>query len=182
MFMINPIWQKPSRKLYNMPNSCAIFLLFLLQFCNNCVNITLVCFCYWLETILCKLSKEVLCLENLNSNYLVIQSVFSASDIDNLTKYFKRIWMSDATYKVAVARRAFNLNQVFIDALSAGYDENYRTDDIISDTALLLYAEELADYYRAFRSFPSILIADDILVYGRRIAEIISDLETLIVW
>lgn len=53
-------------------------------------------------------------------------------------------------------------------------------DNVITDAGLLARGEYLVDRYIAQNAFPKILIIDDILVYGRAINSILSELETLL--
>ena len=106
-----------------------------------------------------------------NHNERTIRASFSAEDFDNLTQFFQNVWMSNASYKVFMARRAFNLNYAFMDMMKAKYRSEYKIDNIMSNTALLLCAEEIADYYVITKCFPDILIIDDLLLHGRGISK-----------
>lgn len=110
-----------------------------------------------------------------------LNTYFDSDDYEKLCIFFKKIWSSKASYKVIMARRGFNLNYLFIKELKARYNENYNVDDIISNTALLFQAKEIADYYRIMKEFPEILIVDDILIHGRGIAKLIFDFEKLVI-
>jgi len=50
-------------------------------------------------------------------------------------------------------------------------------DRIISNHALLLYTGEIARHYQEYKRFPSILIADDVVLHGRSITSLLSELE-----
>jgi len=52
---------------------------------------------------------------------------------------------------------------------------------IMSNHALLLYTGEIAQYYKDYKRFPSILIADDVVLHGRSITNLLSELEELII-
>jgi len=114
-------------------------------------------------------------------NERLIRSSFGANYYNELCEYFHNIWKSNAAYKVFMARRAFNLNYAFMGIMNAQYKDEYETESIMSNTALLLCAEEIADYYRATNEFPSILIADDLLLHGRGMVKLIDSLERLVV-
>ncbi len=116
-----------------------------------------------------------------NHDERIIRSSFSAEDFDNLTQFFQNVWMSNASYKVFMARRAFNLNYAFMDIMKVTYRSEYKIDNIMSNTALLLCAEEIADYYVITKCFPDILIVDDLLLHGRGISKLINNLEALII-
>lgn len=119
-------------------------------------------------------------MEDLRGSEQIIRSSFDADVYDELQGFFQNVWQSKASYKVFMARRAFNLNFAFMGMMDAQYVQEYRTDDIMSNTALLLYAEEIAEYYKAMDRFPSILIVDDLLIHGRGIIKLISNLESLV--
>lgn len=110
----------------------------------------------------------------------VLSTYFSHDDYVGLSSFHKKIWLSKAPYKVTVARREFNLNYLFMEEEEAQYNEEYNTNDIISNTALLFCAKEIADYYKALDEFPEILIIDDILIHGRGIKKLIGRFEKLI--
>lgn len=120
-------------------------------------------------------------METVGSNEQLIQSSFNEEEYSKLLQFFQDIWLSDAAYKVFMARRAFNLNYAFMDIKDAQYKDEYKVDGIISNTALLLCAEEIADHYRLTERFPKIIIADDLLIHGRGIMKLIDNLERLIV-
>ena len=115
------------------------------------------------------------------SNEQLIRSSFSEEEYSKLLHFFQDIWLSDAAYKVFMARRAFNLNFAFMDIKDVQYRDEYKVDSIMSNTALLLCAEEIADHYKLTECFPRIIIADDLLIHGRGIIKLIDNLEHLIV-
>ena len=113
-------------------------------------------------------------------NEQLIRSSFSNNDYESLLHFFQSVWLSDASYKVIIARRAFNLNYAFMDIENAQYTDEYKTENIMSNTALLLCAEEIAEYYCFKKILPSILLVDDLLIHGRGIMKLIDNLECLI--
>lgn len=120
-------------------------------------------------------------MEVAGSNEQLVRSSFSEEEYGKLLQFFQDIWLSDASYKVFMARRAFNLNFAFMDIRDVQYKDEYKTEGVMSNTALLLCAEEIADYYRSTGSFPKIILADDLLIHGRGIMKLIDSLEQLIV-
>lgn len=120
-------------------------------------------------------------MEAIGSNEKLIRSSFCEEEYDKLLQFFQDIWLSDAMYKVFMARRAFNLNYAFMDIQNAKYKDEYKVEGIMSNTALLLCSEELADYYRLTGRFPKIIIADDLLIHGRGIMKLIDNLGCLLV-
>ncbi len=120
-------------------------------------------------------------MEEMNVRESILQSAFSEKRYAQLKAFIFHIWKSKAKYKILMARRAFNLNYAFMEACRTQRDEECVTDSIMSNTALLLYAEELARYYSWVKKFPDILIADDLLFHGRGIIKLLDNLEALIV-
>lgn len=118
---------------------------------------------------------------SMNSNERTLQSSFTGKRYEQIKEFMINIWRSKAKYKVLMARRAFNLNYAFMEACAVQNDERYIVDNIISNTALLLCAEEIAEYYRQSKQFPRILIADDLLLHGRGIIKLLNNFENLIV-
>lgn len=110
----------------------------------------------------------------------LLRTSFTEAEYDLLARFFQDVWLSDAAYKVFMARRAFNLNYAFMDVMSAQYGAEYKTEGIISNTALLLCAEEIAEYYRMTESFPKIILVDDLLIHGRGIMKLMDNLECLV--
>lgn len=110
----------------------------------------------------------------------IIQSSFSSDEYEKLLHFFQNVWLSNAEYKIFMARRAFNLNFAFMSIENVQYKDEYKTENILSNTALLLCAEEIVDYYLLTESFPKIILVDDLLIHGRGITKLIDNLEDLI--
>lgn len=113
-------------------------------------------------------------------NEELLQSSFQGKRYDQIKEFMVNIWRSKAKYKVFMARRAFNLNYAFMEACGVQKDDSYQVDNIMSNTAFLLCAEELADYYRRTGQFPRILIVDDLLFHGRGIIKLLDNFATLV--
>ena len=120
-------------------------------------------------------------MEAVRSNEKLVRSSFSEEEYGKLLQFFQGIWQSNAAYKVFMARRAFNLNFAFMEIKDVQYKDEYKVEGIMSNTALLLCAEEIADRYRLTGHFPRIIIADDLLIHGRGIMKLIDNLECLLV-
>lgn len=118
---------------------------------------------------------------NYEQLYDLAKTTFASDNCNQLHIFFQNVWnMKDYDYKVAMARRAFNLNYAFriIDNLVS---DTQVSDTWISNTALLLYHADIADYFLEHGYFPSILLLDDICLHGRSIAGVLDDLEQLII-
>lgn len=96
-----------------------------------------------------------------------------------IVNFITNIWGSPADYIVLMARRMFNLNYVLYNLEDFEQQEESR-NRIMSNTAILCKAPEIAAYYVRAREFPKILICDDILVHGRGIMKLITALESVI--
>lgn len=95
-------------------------------------------------------------------------------DFEGLARFFDNVMESDCDYVAAIARRCFALQSIF-----AQY-RNKENKRIISDNALLLYADKFAQHYIDYGRFPTVLLVDDLLLYGRKIAHWLHDFEQLI--
>lgn len=98
-----------------------------------------------------------------------------------LCLFFHNVWTKPYDYIVLNARRCYNLNCIFQEAYEAAGGVVENKNRIISNNALLLYAKEIAEYYCARNRFPLTLLVDDLILHGRGISKILSDLEGLIV-
>lgn len=92
-----------------------------------------------------------------------------------IENFFERVWNSDATYKVFFARRCLNLMYTFYKCRKGKLDSRIEYE-LYSDSALLANVPEIADCYMQFGVIPKILLADDILIYGRTINWLIHSL------
>jgi len=121
---------------------------------------------------------------NTESNRLdsMLDVAFPDGMAEKLHGFFENIWLDHSEYKVIMARRAFNLNYIFIGKYRAVFDQEYLLDNIISNNALLLSAKRLAIHYAKWGFFPKILICDDIMMYGRTIMRLIDELYSGIVY
>lgn len=102
-------------------------------------------------------------------------------EYNRLYAFFQRAWDNSHAYIVMMARRCFNLNHIFMQVHKASGGIIADENRIISDSALLLYAGNIARYYAEHYRFPYILIADDLAYHGRAIIKLLGDLECLVV-
>lgn len=105
---------------------------------------------------------------------------FLRDEYDGLARFFHNIWKKPHTYVVLFARRCLNLNEIFMQAYASECDMDCNREQIISNSALLLYSDEIADYYHEWGRFPSILIVDDMIYHGRGIVKLLHNLEELV--
>lgn len=117
----------------------------------------------------------------INLDQRLLRSAFTEQRYSEIRRFVTKVWKNKAKYKVLMARRAFNLNYAFMEAGYVQSDDEFITENIMSNTALLLCAEELSEYYRWVKQFPQILIADDLLLHGRSIKKLLNNLEALII-
>lgn len=101
-------------------------------------------------------------------------------EYDGLARFFRKIWKKPHAYVVVIARRCLNLNEVFMHVYADDSNIGLNRTQIISNNALLLYSNEIADYYNTWGQFPSILITDDMIYHGRGIVKLLHDLEELV--
>lgn len=102
-------------------------------------------------------------------------------EYNRLYAFFQKAWSGSHAYVVMMARRCFNLNHIFMEVHKVSHKVVTDENRIISDSALLLYAGEIAHYYVLHHRFPYILIADDVAYHGRAIIKLLDDLEGLVV-
>ena len=90
--------------------------------------------------------------------------------ISKFRRLAKRICCHNYRYVVATTRRASN----FLEIARAGYPDIL--SKYITENGLLLQAEEIARFYKMNECFPKIAILDDILVYGRNMNLLLTQL------
>ena len=84
-------------------------------------------------------------------------------------EYMKSVWEDPADYKVMMGNRMFNLNEILMKEWGAHDNKEYEVKNIMSDTAFLFRAREIASRYAYRGRFPRILICDDVVMHGREI-------------
>ena len=99
---------------------------------------------------------------------------------DQLYFFYQRVWAQPHEYIIFNARRCFNLNYVFWKVYESEAGAVASADRFLSNNAILLYSQELAREYAVRKRFPSILIVDDLVLHGRGLAKLLSELERLI--
>lgn len=107
-------------------------------------------------------------------------SILHDSDYHGFCTFFKDIWASKHEYVVIFARRCYALNNVFLRIFFEEKERQEKAERIISQNALLLYADEFANHYRKFGVFPGVLLVDDVMLHGRGVAKLLYDFENLI--
>ena len=112
---------------------------------------------------------------------IIARAMFSNRMYESFLKFFQEAWDGDYQYRVAMTRRCYNLHWAFRIIAEAREGMSPEARDVISQDALLLYAEEIADYFAQNRKFPNILIMDDVLLYGRGVLRILHQLENLLI-
>lgn len=101
--------------------------------------------------------------------------ILGSEDYDGLSAFFDEVLTSQHAYKVAMARRCFNLCHILKggECLSEGCE-------VITDNALQLYVDDFADHYVRHGCFPSVLLFDDVLLYGRAVYNALYRTEALL--
>lgn len=107
-------------------------------------------------------------------------SILHDSDYHGFCTFFKDIWASKHEYVVIFARRCYALNNVFLRIFFEEKERQEKAERIISQNALLLYADEFANHYKKSGVFPSVLLVDDVMLHGRGMAKLLHDFESLI--
>lgn len=110
----------------------------------------------------------------------VLTEYFGRNTAECLCAFFENIWTSKVPYKVLMSRRAFNMNWCLMNLLNVSATKDYKTDSIMSDNGIMLCAEEISSFYLNYGYFPKILICDDILMHGRTIMRLITNLTDVI--
>lgn len=106
----------------------------------------------------------------------MLDTFFDEKEYKELRDFFAKILAKKYVYKVAMAPRCFHLCYFF--AQEEGLEDLERC--IISQNALLLYAEELANFYHQEGKFQSILMINDAEFYGDVISQTLYTLEKLV--
>ncbi len=90
--------------------------------------------------------------------------------------FFESVWGSSAPYKVFLARRCMNLMYMFYMCADDDWHRDSLESSFFSDGALLSNAREIAEIYRESHTVPEILIVDELLIHGRTLNQLISEL------
>ncbi len=108
----------------------------------------------------------------------VAETYLGERHFESLSTFFKKIWTNTPQYRyrVFMARRCFNLNEVFMKILLEKR-EGYDLTGMMSNQALLLQAEDVARRYVETGKIDPILIVDDIIIHGRTIQKLLYDFE-----
>ena len=108
----------------------------------------------------------------------VAETYLGERHFESLSTFFKKIWTNTPQYRyrVFMARRCFNLNEIFMKILLEKR-EGYDLTGMMSNQALLLQAEDVARRYVETGKIDPILIVDDIIIHGRTIQKLLYDFE-----
>lgn len=110
----------------------------------------------------------------------IARAYLGEASFDALHMFFSEIWANAPgyRYRVFMARRCFDLNEIFLKIASAdGELDQYDLTGMMSNYALPLYAGEVARRYAETGRIDSILIVDDIIIHGRTIQRLLYDFE-----
>lgn len=107
----------------------------------------------------------------------VVESTLRYKDYIGMQRFFSDIWKAEHSYIAVLARRCFNLEHLFAEMTNMHSNQRER---IISNNALLLYADQIAKTYIQEGMFPSILIVDDLLIHGRGMGKLLYQFEELV--
>ena len=104
-----------------------------------------------------------------------VAEVLLGRDNEGLERFFSEALGGTHGFKVAMARRCFNLCHVFTDG---NCTEGER--EVITQNALQLYAGDFADRLLEVGSFPRFLLFDDILLHGRAVYNALYRMEDIV--
>lgn len=98
----------------------------------------------------------------------------SIEPADDLIAWLREVNEEHFDYVVAITRRASNLIELLCKDLEMTAQDDARElkgfrRDVITDNALLVMVEDIADYYCEHRKFPQICCLDDVLAHGRNL-------------
>lgn len=104
---------------------------------------------------------------------------------ERLSHFFQTIFAdrNQYDYVVFIARRCSNLAELFYRlnwAVKASADSIRFPANFINDSALLAQAGRMAEVYRQTGRFPRVLLADDIVIYGRSLSAFLEEMENLL--
>lgn len=108
-----------------------------------------------------------------NDVRLNMKSELGEENYGLIESFFNFIVNSKAKYKAIIARKCFNLFNLYY-RCNFGSPVAEIEDKVISDNALFAYIPEIASEYLEWGFFPEILIADDILIHGRAINSLLD--------
>lgn len=128
----------------------------------------------------------------------VVQVLLGNGDYKKLKLFFTKSWeqrmpqteAEDYKYRVYIARRCFLLNEIFYQENAAEIEQgkkleiwkDVRRKTFLNQYGLMCKAQELATCYGSeMQRFPSILIVDELAIYGREISRLLIKMTTLIV-
>ena len=95
-------------------------------------------------------------------------------DFEGFSAFFEEVRKDTSDFVVLIARRCFALYEIFTQNKAQSHQK------IISNNALLLYAKYFAEYYIQKDRFPTVLLVDDLLLYGRSIVRLLDRFRELV--
>ena len=95
-----------------------------------------------------------------------------------LCRFFDEIFYTAGRYDyvVFIARRCSNLAEIFFRVRAVDNSDLFPAN-FITDSAMLSLAPRMAETYRWSRRFPTILVVDDIVIYGKALNAFLEELE-----
>lgn len=118
-------------------------------------------------------------------------NVFNADQLNGLRVFFESTYSGDYSYRVYLAQKAINLNEiVFADAIRRAKEKDdhqefnrlrdLRAKSFCSQTGITLMASRLAQNYESSKAFPNILIVDELVLTGFDYSRVVYELEAAI--
>jgi len=104
------------------------------------------------------------------------ESLFTGNVFEELKAWYDYTLQDDWQYVVFAVRRSYIL-ALLMEEITGRKMEESSSAAFLTDAALFLRCNEMADSYRRCRRFPRILICDDIMIHGRNINHILEGLE-----
>lgn len=90
--------------------------------------------------------------------------------------WYEKAVSSGSRYVVFVVRRSYILASIF-ELISDKKMINSGVTTFLTDSSIVRYCDEIADFYKAHGYFPKILLCDDILIHGRNVNSVIDKIE-----
>ncbi len=106
--------------------------------------------------------------------------ILGEEDLAGLMEWYEDTLESDRSYVVFVVRRSYILALIMEALTGKKMEENSRTC-FLTDASLFLHCEKLARMYERYHRFPSILLCDETVVYGKNINHFIELMESRLI-
>ena len=111
--------------------------------------------------------------ENLKENFI---ELFGDEVYESMQQWYTETLSGKWDYVVYVVRRSYILALLLEEATGEKMEQVKKTT-FLTDASIIRFCENIADYYRKYSYFPSILLCDDILIHGRNVNSVISKVE-----